>query len=383
MFSDRVNRIKPSSTVSLMNKEEELREKGLNLVSFSVGEPDFTTPREIIDAAYKAMLEGKTHYTNSNGIEPLRMAIAEKYSNENRVNTEYKNVIVTPTKMGLYMAIAAKINKNDEVLVPDPGWVSYQEMVKLNDGKPQPYSFNEENGYSLNQESILQKLSKNTKMIIINTPANPTGSVLSAEDIKFLNDIAEDHNLTVLSDEIYEKIIYEGEHISIGSMDKGLEHTIIVNGFSKSHAMTGWRLGYLIASEPTIAQINKIQQQTITCAVSFAQYAALTAIKDQKSVTMMVGEFLKRRDLISKLLKELGIFKFQVPKATFYIFPEFKFKNMNDLEFTQLLLEKALVSVTPGTAFGENGRGHVRFSFATSTENIEEGIRRIKEVIHA
>lgn len=381
MFSNRVTKIEPSSTVNLMNKEEELRKKGLNIVSFSVGEPDFSTPPDIIEAAYKAMLEGKTHYTNSNGIEPLRIAIADKYTNENKVNTTYKNVIVTPTKLGLYMAIAVHINKNDEVLLPDPGWGSYPEMVKLNDGRPISYTLDEYNGYTLNQESVKQKLNKNTKMILINTPTNPTGSILSLNDLKFLNDIAEDNNIIILSDEIYEKIIYEGEHVSIGSLDKDLEHSIIVNGFSKSYAMTGWRLGYLIASEPEIYQINKIQQQTITCSVSFAQYAALNAFKNTESVKNMVAEFLKRRNLICKLLKGLDIFELQVPKATFYIFPKFNYKNMNDLEFTEFLLDKAQVSLTPGSAFGENGKNHVRFSFATNTENIEEGIRRIKNAL--
>jgi aspartate aminotransferase len=364
-----------------MNKEEELRKKGINIISFSVGEPDFSTPPAIIEAAYKAMLEGKTHYTNSNGIEPLRIAIADKYKTENKVKMTYKNVIVTPSKLGLYMAIAAHINKNDEVLLPDPGWVSYPEMVKLNDGKPIYYKLDEDNGYTLNQESIKQKLNKNTKMILINSPSNPTGSILSLNDIKFLNDIAVDNSTLILSDEIYEKIIYDGKHVSIVSTDKNLEHSIIVNGFSKSYAMTGWRLGYLIASEPEIYQINKIQQQTITCSVSFAQYAAINAFKNTESVKKMVTEFLKRRDLICKLLKELEIFEFQVPKATFYIFPRFNYKNMDDLEFSEFLLEKAQVSVTPGSAFGENGKNHVRISFATNTENIEEGVRRIKNVL--
>lgn len=381
MFSNRVTRIEPSFTVNLMNKEEELRKKGINIISFSVGEPDFSTPPAIIEAAYKAMLEGKTHYTNSNGIEPLRIAIADKYKTENKVKMTYKNVIVTPSKLGLYMAIAAHINKNDEVLLPDPGWVSYPEMVKLNDGKPIYYKLDEDNGYTLNQESIKQKLNKNTKMILINSPSNPTGSILSLNDIKFLNDIAVDNSTLILSDEIYEKIIYDGKHVSIVSTDKNLEHSIIVNGFSKSYAMTGWRLGYLIASEPEIYQINKIQQQTITCSVSFAQYAAINAFKNTESVKKMVTEFLKRRDLICKLLKELEIFEFQVPKATFYIFPRFNYKNMDDLEFSEFLLEKAQVSVTPGSAFGENGKNHVRISFATNTENIEEGVRRIKNVL--
>jgi aspartate aminotransferase len=381
MFSDRVMKIDPSSTVSLMNKEEELRKKGLNIVSFSVGEPDFRTPIDIIEAAYEAMLDGKTHYTNSNGIEPLRIAIANKYTIENKVNANYKNVLVTPTKLGLYMAIAAHVNKNDEVLLPDPGWVSYHEMVKLNDGKPVSYTLDESKGYALNQESIKQKLNKNTKIILINTPSNPTGSILSLDDLRFLNDIAEDNNIIILSDEIYEKIIYEGEHVSIGSLDKNLDHTIIVNGFSKSYAMTGWRLGYLIASEPEIYQINKLQQQTITCSVSFAQYAAVNAFKNMQSVRNMVAEFLKRRNLISKLLKDLGIFEFDVPKATFYLFPKFDYKNLDDIEFTEFLLDKAQVSLTPGSAFGENGKGHVRFSFATNTVNIEEGVRRIKNVL--
>ena len=378
LLSKRVQEMLPSQTLTLVEMAAKFRERGYNIISLAVGEPDFTTPPNIIEAACKAMREGKTHYTPPNGIKELRERIAEKYRNENGVDVDANNVIVTPAKLAIFNTITAFVEPGDEVIIPDPGWVSYREMVHFARGKPKSVKLDEEKNYNIDIDDLLNKINFKTKVLIINTPSNPTGSTLSIDNIKAIRDIVTDFDLILISDEIYEKIIFEGKHISPGIFEDLLHHTIIVNGFSKGWAMTGWRIGYLIAPHRYIPSIEKIQQHTISCAPSMAQYAAIEALRDRKYVGEMVEEFKRRRDFVYERLSKIPGIKINKPPATFYMFPRYEFDIKSNV-FAEELMKKKYVAVTPGSAFGIYGENHIRISFATSMENLEEGLERLKE----
>lgn len=379
MVSDVVKAVAPSATINLLNREAELRRAGEKIISFSLGEPDFSTPGKILEFACERMFEGETHYTPSAGIMELRRRIAEKYRNENNVDAGEMNVIVTPAKFGIFISYLTILNRSDEILIPDPGWVSYAEMAHLVGAKPLFYKLKEENDFQIDFQDMMNKIGKKTRAIVINTPSNPTGSILSIDSLKFIRDMAIDHNLYVISDEIYEKLIYEGRHISIASLDGMFDRTITINGFSKSHAMTGLRVGYVIASESLIKYMDRVQQHTLTCAPSFSQYAALRALEDDSDSRVMVEEFRRRRDLIFTGLSKIPVFNVKKPEATFYIFPRFSYSGLDSMEMARVLLEKLKISTVPGVAFGPNGEYHLRFSFSTSQENILEGIRRMED----
>jgi len=380
IFSKRIQKMSPSSTLALVELANKFREKGYDIISLAVGEPDFTTPDSVIEAAYKAMKEGKTHYTPPTGITPLKEAIAEKYREENGVNVDANNVIVTPAKLGIFMAISTFIDPGDEVLIPDPGWVSYKEMVNFARGKPVGVRLVEEKHFTMDIDDLVNKINFKTKVLIINSPSNPTGAILNMDDLKAIRDVVVDFDLILISDEIYEKIIYEGEHISPGVFEDLLNYTIIVNGFSKSHAMTGWRIGYLIAPHGFIPHLEKMQQHTISCAPSISQYAALQALKEREAVKRMVEEFRKRRDFVYEELSKIDGLHVKRPKGTFYIFPRYDI-DMPSKEFAEELMVKKQVAITPGSAFGPHGEHYFRISFATSMDNLREGIARLREFI--
>ncbi len=378
LFSKRVQQLAPSSTLALVELANKFRQQGYNIISFAVGEPDFTTPESVIEAAYEAMKLGKTHYTPPLGITELRESVAEKYRVENHVDVNSNNVIITPAKLGIFITVSTFIDPGDEVLIPDPGWVSYREMVRFARGKPIGYNLDEDRNFSIDIDDLVSKVNFKTKVLIINTPSNPTGAVLSRENIKAIKDVVEDFDLILISDEIYEKIIYEGEHISPGIYEDLLHYTVIVNGFSKSHAMTGWRIGYLIAPNRFIPALEKVQQHTISCAPSMAQYAALRALNEKEAVRKMVEEFRRRRDFVYDALSKIEGIHVKKPPATFYIFPKYDF-DIKSSELAEDIMTKKQIAVTPGSAFGLNGEYHLRISFATSMENLKEGMERLKD----
>lgn len=381
MVSELVKSVSPSATISLLAKENELRVRGKKIISFSLGEPDFTAPATVLDYACEEMHAGKTHYTPSAGIPELREKIAEKYKRENGVDASQKNVLVTPTKFALYISYLTLLNPGDEILIPDPGWVSYVEMAHLVGARPVFYNLDENNGFQISEDELKNRINGKTKAIMINTPSNPTGSVLNFESLKIIRDIAVENDIYVISDEIYEKLIFDGKHISIASLDGMFDRTITVNGFSKSHAMTGLRIGYLIASNDLLKYMDNVQQHTLTCAPSFSQYAALKALDDDYDSKKMAEEFRKRRDIIYSGLRKINVFSVKKPDATFYIFPKFSFKNFNSMQMANFLLDELNISVVPGIAFGPSGEYHLRFSFSTSEENINEGIERLQKLI--
>lgn len=378
-MTSRMERIKPSGTLRMANMAAEMRRRGVDVISFSVGEPDFKTPEHICEAAMEALERGETHYTPSAGIMSLREAIARKSRDENGIPCEASNVLVTPAKQAIFMAMMALLEDGDEVIVPDPGWVSYDPCVCFAGGRPVPVGLDE--GFQMTSEAVGEAITPKTRMIVLNSPSNPTGAVAREGDLKGMADLARDHDLLVLADEIYEKLVYEGRHVSIGSFEGMLERTITVNGFSKAYAMTGWRLGWLVAPEHIFKEVARVQAHSITCCTSFAQAGGLAALESGDScVSEMVREFRARRDLLMGLVEDVPGLRCERPEGAFYLFPSYEAEIGSD-ELAERLLKEGHVALTPGAAFGAAGEGHIRISYATSRENIEEGMERIKGVL--
>ncbi|MFP4001390.1 MAG: pyridoxal phosphate-dependent aminotransferase [Thermoplasmata archaeon] len=382
-FVKRMLDVSFSETMKISKLASDMEDDGKDIISLAVGEPDFDTPDFIIEAAYEAMKDGFTHYTNSQGISELREAIAEKSRRENDLDFSSENILVTPTKQAIFMSVLAHLDDGAEVILSDPAWVSYEPIVKFADGIVRRAPVNEHD-FSLDPEVMKDKISSRTKLIILNSPNNPTGKTLDKEDMKLIRDIAIDNDLLVITDEVYEKLIFEGEHISLASLDGMRERTITVNGFSKSYAMTGWRLGWAACTEELLENIAKIQTHSITCATSFAQKAGLEALNNEEkadeAISYMLSRYRERRDLIVDRLNEIDGFTCSKPNSTFYTFPEFDF-DMESMEVSMHLLEEAKVATTPGSAFGDKGEGHLRLSFANSLENIEEAMDRIESTV--
>jgi aspartate aminotransferase len=376
VIASRVQRIPESATMKIADTAAKLRSEGRDIISFSLGEPDFETPENIRKAAKTALDRGETHYTQGSGILELREAIAEKLKNENNLDVRPDDVLVTPgAKQAIFEAICTLIERGDEVLLLDPAWVSYEAIVKFAGGKPVMVPVSEQDGY-VPPVDLQSYITRDTKLLILNTPCNPTGAVYGKNAIKTVAEMAEDYGIFVLSDEVYEKIIYGAKHHSIGSLIPG--GTITINGFSKAYAMTGWRLGYATAAAPILQGMLKIQQHSVSNATSFVQRAGVEALRgDQGAVRAMVTEFEKRRNLMIDGLYKMGI-QCARPRGAFYAFAKVS-QFGSSVEVAEKLLQEALVAVTPGSAFGPNGEGYVRLSYATSRQNIESGIRRIEE----
>ena len=342
-------------------------------INLSLGEPDFDTPLHIREAVKKALDEGFTHYTSNKGIIELREAISCKLKDENEIEADPESIIVTVgASQALYISLQALVNKGDEVLIPDPGFLSYDAFVKLAEGKMVPISLKEENEFRMTPDDVLDKITNKTKAIILNSPSNPTGAVMQKEDIKGIAEIAEDHNIYLISDEVYEHIIYEGKHYSPG---RYTENAITINAFSKTYAMTGFRIGYVAAKPEITEELLKVHQYNVACASSLSQIAGLEAlIGPQECVGEMVAEFKRRRDLVVKRLNEMGI-PFKEPKGAFYVFP----RVQNSQEFVNKAVEKGVIIVN-GSSFGKCGEDHFRLSYAASYEKLEEAMDRLETI---
>ena len=383
MVAKRLSGVPASGTVALSNLVSHMKAAGIDIVSFSMGEPDFVTPANIVDACKSSLDSGFTHYTPSAGIPQLRKAVASKAFSDNKIHCTAKNVLITPCKQAIYMAAQAFLDPGDEVILSDPSWVSYEACIRLAGAKPVyiPTSFND--NFIIDPINIARAITPKTKMIVLNSPSNPTGSVMPCETIREIAKIAIENNLMVLSDEIYESIIYEGKHHSIAAVHDMFDRTITISGLSKTYAMTGWRLGWAIASENNIKALDVLQTHSISCCVSFTQPAALEAIVGpQEKKDEMVKEFKKRRDLAVDLIKDIRGLDVNVPKGAFYLFPKYESKVKSEVLCTKML-EEAHVAVTPGSAFGPNGEGFFRLSYATSEEQIIEGLSRVKKFLHS
>lgn len=382
-----MQRITASATVAIGNLVAEKRRQGVDVVSFSVGEPDFDTPQHVKDAAVKALREGKTKYTPGSGIPELREAIAAYHQRDDKIPCAAKNIIATPSKHGVLMSILASVGEGDEVLLPDPAWVSYAPMVQWAHARPVGVPLRSENGFRMTPEAVAAKITKKTKMVVLNSPSNPTGGVNTPADVKGIVELANDHDLWILSDEMYQRLLYEGTHVSPASLPGGWERTFTVDGLSKSFSMTGWRMGWVVAPDAAAKEIDKLQSQSITHVTSFVQYGAVAALTGpQDSVETMRREFMARRDIMVAGLRRLPGVECPMPAGAFYVFPRFEPKawhGLDDAELAERLLGTANVATTPGTSFGANGKNHLRFSYATSRERIAEGLRRVAEFQHS
>ena len=360
-----------------------LEATGRHVIHLEIGEPDFDTPENIREAAKRALDDGFTHYGPPLGQPKLREAIAADSSMRRRFPVDPANVVVTPgAKPIMYYAILAMIEPGDEVIYPDPGFPIYESMTRFTGGTPVPIPLREENDFRMDPDEIRAAVTPRTRMIIFNTPHNPTGGVLTDSDLKAIADIAREHDLVVLADEIYGRIMYEGEFSSIAALPEMAERTIVLDGFSKAYAMTGWRLGYAILPSALVDPFSKLIINSVSCTSSFEQIAAVEALNGpQDSVDAMVEEFRARRSLIVDGLNSIPGFRCRMPSGAFYAFPNVAGTGMNGSQLADRLLNDAGVCVLAGSAFGQACTDHVRISYANSRENLSLALDRIREVV--
>ena len=369
-----------SATLSISAKAKELKAQGVDVVSMTAGEPDFDTPQVIKDACIKAIQKGKVRYLASSGLPELKTEIAKKFAS-NGINTKAENIIIsTGAKFAIFQAITCLCGAGDEVILFAPFWLSYEEMIKASGAKAVLVQTSMENDFAPTKEDLEAAITPNTKLIIVNSPNNPTGAVYSKETLQMIADIAIKHNIMVLSDEIYEKLIYDEKvkHTSIASLNPQIaELTITVNGFSKAYAMTGWRLGYLTAPLWLTKRIAALQSHATSNATSFVQYAALSALRGEadKDVTKMIEAFAQRRQLICQLLSKIEKIKFYAPQGAFYVLCDILQTGLSADEFAKQILAKENLAVIPCTAFGAPNA--IRLSYACSEDNIKESIQRL------
>ena len=391
-LAGRVAGISESSTIAVSSKAKKMKAEGIDVIDFGLGEPDFPTPAPIAQAGIDAITAGKTKYTPASGTPALRKAIAEKLKRDNGLEYAPEEIIVSNgAKHSIFNIVLTLIEEGDEVIIPAPYWVSYPEMVKAASGTPVYAPASQKEGFKLTADKLLKAISDRTKLLILNSPSNPTGAVLDEKDLHALADVLLDKNIFIISDEIYEKLIYDGKvHKSIAAVEPKLkERIIVVNGHSKAYAMTGWRIGYAAGAKEIIAAAGRLQSHSTSGPATMAQEAALAALAgDQSCVEDMKKEFDRRRKSIVGKLNEIEGVECLMPEGAFYAFPKvsglygktFRGAGVSDsLSFCSAVLEKKAVAIVPGVAFGADE--HVRFSYVTSMEKIEEGVKRLKEFV--
>ena len=368
----------------VLAKAKALEKQGKNIVHLEIGEPDFDTPKNIKDAAVKAMNSGYTHYTPAAGIPELRETIAEYISNTRKIDVVPDEVVVTPgAKPIIFFSILAYVNPGEEVLYVNPGFPIYESVINFIGAKAVPIPLLEERDFRLDPSFVRDNITKKTKMIIINSPENPTGGVLTKDDLKAIADsIAKRDDVIVLADEIYSRLIYEGTDESIASLPGMKEKTIILDGFSKTYAMTGWRLGYGVMRKDFAQKVTQLMINSNSCTSAFTQMAGIEALKGpQNEAEKMVTEFKKRREVIVSGLNSIKGISCKKPHGAFYVFPNIKKTGKTSRELADLLLNKAGVAALSGTAFGKFGEGYLRLSFANSVENIKKALTRVSEML--
>lgn len=379
----RANYVSASITLAISAKAKEMKAKGIDVCSFSAGEPDFPTPKHICEAAKTAIDEGKTRYGAAAGELKLREAIAKKLQQDNNLHYEAANIIVTNGgKFSLYNLMQVLIEQGDEVVIPAPYWLSYPEMVKLAGGTPVIVDTLAENNYKITAEQLDRAITPKTKLFVLNSPSNPTGMVYSPAEIRALAKVIVERDILVVSDEIYEKIIYDDvEHLSIGSIDESIfARTIVSSGFAKSHSMTGWRVGYTAAPLEIIKAMTKIQSHSTSNVCTFAQYGAIAALESsQACVQEMLTAFAQRRNYMYQAINDISQLSCPKPDGAFYLFVDISKTGKQSLAFCQELLETKQVAVIPGIAFGTDNC--IRFSYATDLDTIKEGIRRLEKFV--
>jgi len=378
-----MTRLGIETAFQVLAKAQALEAKGMDVVHLEIGEPDFITPQNIRDAASQALNSGYTHYCNSQGIAPLRVEIAKELGRTRGITIDPERVVVAPgAKPIVFYSILALLEDGDEAICPDPSYPIYESVINFTGAKTVSIQLREEFDFRFDIGELKDKVTPRTKLIIINSPHNPTGGLLEKEDICAIADIAQKYNITVLSDEVYEHIVYEQEPYSIASLPGMLDRTILLSGFSKTYAMTGWRLGYAALPPKLVEPVVRLIVNSVSCTAPFIQYAGMEALRGpQDSIPKMVSEFRKRRDLIVTGLNQISGISCVLPKGAFYVFPNVKEVGIECNELADRLLNQAGVACLPGTHFGQYGDGYLRFSYATSLEKIGIALERIEKMV--
>ena len=390
-LSEKGLKISPSVTLEITAKAKSMKAEGIDVISFGAGEPDFNTPENIRKEGIRAIEEGLTKYTPASGIVQLKEAVCKKFKEENNLDYTPKNIIISSgAKHSISNALMAILNPGDEVIIAVPYWVSYPQMVKISGGTPVFIHTKEENDFKFTISDLNKVLNDKTKAIILNSPSNPTGSIYTEKELSEIADWAVKNNIFVISDEIYERLVYDGEHTSIASINDDIKNqTIVINGMSKAYAMTGWRIGYAAANEEIVKVMSNIQSHTTSNPCSISQYASVKGLLgDQSDVEKMKEQFEKRRDYMVDTINSIKGISCRKPKGAFYIMVNISQlkgttikgnKIESSLDFAKALLDEAKVAVIPGIGFGDDD--YIRLSYATSMENIEEGLKRIKNIV--
>jgi len=382
-LAERMSRIGTETAFEAAARARALEATGRSVIHLEIGEPDFDTPVNIREAAKRALDRGATHYTPTVGIPELRAAIAADATARKGFAVTPDHVVVVPGgKPVMFFAILALIDEGDEVIYPDPGFPIYESMASYVGGRAVPCPIRQENGFRLDPDELASLVTPRTRLVILNSPANPTGGVSTRNDLERIAAVARDHDLTVLADEIYGRTLYDGEHVSIASLPGMAERTIVLDGFSKTYAMTGWRLGYAIVPDPLVTPFSRLIVNSVSCTNAATQWAGVEALTGpQDAVDAMVAEFKARRDLIVDGLNAIPGITCLRPAGAFYVFPDISATGLTGAELADRLLNEGGVSALAGTAFGRVGQYHLRFSYATSRENIAEAMRRTRTVV--
>ena len=384
VFAKRMDGLGTETAFEVLAKARALEKQGREIVHLEIGEPDFDTPSNIKEAAIKAMKAGYTHYVPAAGIPELREAIAEYLSKSRGITVEPDEVVVTPgAKPIIFFSILALVEPGDEVMYPNPGFPIYESMINFVGAKPIPMPLKEENDFRIDNDDTARKITQKTKMIILNSPQNPTGGVLSKDNLEVVADKVKNRDdVFILSDEVYSQMPYEGKHLSIASLPGVKEKTILMDGFSKTYAMTGWRMGYAAMRKDLAQKIAQLMINSNSCTCAFTQMAGIEALRGpQAESRRMVEEFRKRREVIVSGLNKIKGVTCKKPHGAFYVFPNVKSFGMESKKLADIILQKAGVAVLSGTAFGAYGEGYLRLSFANSVENIQKAIKRISDVV--
>ena len=382
-LSQRMARLGTETAFEVLVRARALEAQGRSVIHLEIGEPDFDTPPHITEAAVKALHDGATHYGPAAGLPELREAVAEDSTRRRGARATPEMVVVTPgAKPIMFFVILALVDEGDEVLYPNPGFPIYESMIRYIGGTPVPVRLLEERDFVLDVAQLCDRVGPRTRLIILNHPHNPTGGIIPESGLRAIAEAAARHNVPVLSDEIYSRILYDAPHLSIASMPGMESLAIVLDGFSKTYAMTGWRLGYGIMPAPMAQVVAKLQTNATSCTATFSQLAGVQALRgDQSPVDAMVAEFRRRRDAIVDGLRAIPGFHCARPSGAFYVFPNIARTGYSSRALADKLLDEAGVACLSGTAFGEFGEGHLRFSYANSMENIEEALRRIASVV--
>lgn len=383
ILAERMSRLGTETAFEVLAKAKALEAKGKDIVHLEIGEPDFDTAEPIVDAAVRALRDGQHHYTPSAGILPLREAIAREISLSRHIDIDPDEVVVTPgAKPIMFFVLLALAEEGSEVIYPDPGFPIYESMIRYVGARPVPVQLRESLDFRMDVQELIQAANDRTRLIILNSPNNPTGSVLLKEDLDQLAERFAGSGVLFLSDEVYHRILYEGEHHSIASLPGMKDQTIILDGFSKTYAMTGWRLGYGVMKRELAEQITKLMVNSNSCTAAFTQFAGIQALKgDQSPVASMVETFRKRRDRVVELLNQIEGVSCRLPRGAFYVFPNVQAFNLKSSQLADDLLRRAGVALLAGTSFGQYGEGYLRLSYATSMEQLEAGVTRIAEAL--